>query len=336
MEFELPQKAQLQQAFADHIRRLCRERVKVVSYLGIVLVPLFSLLDLVLVPGTLFHFFLALRLGTAACLLMAIFSLHRPFGERWPSLIGGLIAVVVGGCMSLMTRYLGGYVSPYYAGLNLVFLAVSLLTLSVKESSITCLIVYATYLVPIVLLDRVERWDLFVNNNFFLLGTISMAVTSSYFIQRAGLREFSSKYELTLTNEKLKRLDEERSLLFSNLGDLISLSLDSETILRSVLKLIEENFRFERVGCLHINRDRQTFEKPIAGTGAGDFGKRLEEFWPRTLPTLGPSPGGTCWKSSELAVLVFFPSRKAGKPPGCCWLTMAIPRQGFRRTTSSH
>ena len=40
MEFELPQKAQLQQAFADHIRRLCRERVKILCYVGIVLIPL--------------------------------------------------------------------------------------------------------------------------------------------------------------------------------------------------------------------------------------------------------------------------------------------------------
>ncbi len=279
MEFELPQKAQLQQAFADHIRRLCRERVKVLCYIGIVLVPLFGLLDHVLVASSLFHFFLALRLGTAACLLTALFALHRPFGERRPSLIGILTAVVVGGCISLMTRYLGGYDSPYYAGLNLVLLSISLIApFSVKESSITCGVVYGTYLLPAILLDTIERWQIFVSNNFFLLGTISIAITGSYISQRLRFREFSSKYEVTLTNEKLKRLDEERSLLFSNLGDLISLSLDSETILRSVLKLIEENFRFGRAGCLRINRDRQTFEKPIAGAGAGDFKKRLEEF----------------------------------------------------------
>jgi len=145
VEFELPQKAQLQQAFADHIRRLCRERVKVLCYIGIVLVPLFGLLDIVLVPSSLFHFFLALRLGTAACLLVALFPLHRLFGERRPSLIGILTAVIVGGCISLMTRYLGGYESSYYAGLNLVLLSVGLIApFSVKESSVTCGMVYGT------------------------------------------------------------------------------------------------------------------------------------------------------------------------------------------------
>src|SRR5439155_8968852 len=180
-----------------------------------------------------------------------------------PSLIGILTAVVVGGSISLMISHLG-YESPYYAGLNLVLLSVSLIApFSVKESSITCGLIYGTYLLPVIRLDTIENWKVFLSNNFFLLGTISIAITGSYFSQRLRFREFSSKYELTLTNEKLKRLDEERSLLFSNLGDLISLSLDSDSILRSVLKLIEENFRFERVGCLRINRDRQTFEKPI-------------------------------------------------------------------------
>src|SRR5436309_1086745 len=117
MQCELPQ-AELGPAFVDYIRRLCRERVKVLCYLGIVLVSL---------PKSLFYYFLALRLGTAAFLLLALWMLRRPIGERWPSIFGMLTAVAVGGSISLMTRYLGGYESSYYAGLNLVFLSVSLI-----------------------------------------------------------------------------------------------------------------------------------------------------------------------------------------------------------------
>src|SRR5216117_3841831 len=89
MELEGPH---LEQAFAEHIRRLCRERVNVLCYLGIVLVPLFSLVDLALPPPSPFHFFLNLRLGTAAFLLLALLPLGRLVGERWPSLIGILTA----------------------------------------------------------------------------------------------------------------------------------------------------------------------------------------------------------------------------------------------------
>ena len=49
LELELHQKARLQQAFADHIRPLCRERVKILCYVGIVLIPLFSLLDWIVI-----------------------------------------------------------------------------------------------------------------------------------------------------------------------------------------------------------------------------------------------------------------------------------------------
>src|SRR5436309_8812701 len=99
MQCELPQ-AELGPAFAEYIRRLCRERVKVLCYLGIVLVPLFSLLDLFSLPTTLFYYFLALRLGTAVFLLLALLALRRPMGERRPSIIGMLTAVAVGGCIS--------------------------------------------------------------------------------------------------------------------------------------------------------------------------------------------------------------------------------------------
>ncbi len=272
----IEQKAQLQQAFREHIRSLCYERVSVLYHLGIVLVPLFGILDCFVAPDNLRYSFLILRVTTAAILLAILFVAYPTIGKRWPSFLGILGPPIVGGSISLMTFYLSGYESPYYAGLNLVILGVTLvMPFSVLECAITCGLVYASYLFPILLLNSIVRPDIFISNNFFILGTITIALTSAYFSQKLRFREFRSRYHLSLTNEKLTILDEERTLLFSNLGNLIISSLDWQSALLSVLKLVKENFGLGRAACLRVDRKNLVLGKPIVTEGDDEFRDRL-------------------------------------------------------------
>jgi predicted transcriptional regulator len=57
------QERHLQEAFRDHIKGLCSERVVVLYYLGIALLPLFGILDYFIAPTNLLHSFLILRLA---------------------------------------------------------------------------------------------------------------------------------------------------------------------------------------------------------------------------------------------------------------------------------
>src|SRR5262245_60561494 len=161
------QEGQLQEAFRAHIKGLCSERVVVLYYLGIVLLPVFGILDYFIAPTPLLHSFLILRLIAAVILLAILLIAYPTIGKQRPELLVVLGPPIVGGSISLMTIPTGGYESPYYAGLNLVILGVTLvMPFSLRESALTCCLVYATYFVPNLLVSTINRPELFLNNNF--------------------------------------------------------------------------------------------------------------------------------------------------------------------------
>ena len=254
----------LQEAFRAHIKDLCSERVVVLYYLGIALLPLFGVLDYFIAPTNLLHSFLILRLVAAIILLSILLVAYPAIGKQYPAALGIIGPPIVGGSVSLMIVRMGGYESPYYAGLNLVILGVTLvMPFSLRESALTCCLVYVTYFVPNLFVNTITRPDLFLNNNFFILGTIVIALTGSHYSQKLRFREFRSRLQLSQTNDKLTSLDEEKTLLFSNLGNLIISSLDSQNTLLSVLKLIKENFGFDRAACFRCDAQGRMTGKSV-------------------------------------------------------------------------
>jgi len=219
---------------------------------------------------------------------LAILLVAYPaIGKQHPALLGIVGPPIVGGSVSLMIVPLGGYESPYYAGLNLVILGVTLvMPFSLRESALTCCLVYATYFVPNLFVNTINRPDLFLNNNFFILGTIVIALTSSHYSQKLRFHEFRSRLQLSQTNDKLTSLDEEKTLLFSNLGNLIISSLDSQNTLLSVLKLIKENFGFDRAACFRCDAQGRMTGKPVLLDADEVFCSQLQDL--RT--TLQASP----------------------------------------------
>ena len=107
-------------------RALCRHGAKAACLLSITLVPAFGLLDRLLVPE---HaaFFLEVRLASVVALGVLLALLRLPFGARHALGIGVLVAWIVGLMIVLFTVYTGRDASPYYAGVNLVLVAVTLL-----------------------------------------------------------------------------------------------------------------------------------------------------------------------------------------------------------------
>ncbi|MFY9269608.1 MAG: HAMP domain-containing sensor histidine kinase [Candidatus Manganitrophaceae bacterium] len=142
------------------------------------------------------------------------------------NLLGAATAIMIGVTISLMVQYYGGYESPYYAGLNLVILGVSMLfAWGLKMMAAVCLTIYASYLIPVMLFDRIDHPEIFINNNAFLLATISIALTSAYFLSRLRYSEFESRYQLEesrealqVMNEKLTQLGEMRSRFFADIS----------------------------------------------------------------------------------------------------------------------
>ena len=127
--------------------------------------------------------------------------------------------LIVGFSISLMVRILDGYASPYYAGLNLVFLAIAVLVpWGITVSLLVCSLIYASYIIPILVYDRISDVGVLVNNNFFMLSTIAVALTSNYFNSLLHYREFLARYDLERARDELKELDTLKSQFFSNVS----------------------------------------------------------------------------------------------------------------------
>jgi len=215
----------LTSAFHAYLREINIRQVRVYCVLAFTLVPLFSLLDYFTVSDHFWTFFRIRLVCTMLLLFLFLLSFTRP-GKRHIDIIGGMAPLLIGGIISLMIRFLGGYESSYYAGLNLVMLGVAMLyAWKVKITAAICFIIYGLYIVPIVLYDKIEYPGILVNNNAFLLSTIVVALTSAYFLLHMRYQEFESRYKmeesrraLEISNQKLKELGEKKGQFFADIS----------------------------------------------------------------------------------------------------------------------
>src|SRR5580698_10497695 len=113
------------EAFAAHEKRQRIYTGKVACLLVVFLMPAGIFLDYFVYPENL-RLFLAIRL-TASLLACGLLYLHMTeFGQKYYRLLGVPIALLPASVIAWMIYYSPqGPASPYYAGLNLIVLAVS-------------------------------------------------------------------------------------------------------------------------------------------------------------------------------------------------------------------
>ncbi|MGO8678712.1 MAG: ATP-binding protein [Limisphaerales bacterium] len=203
-----------------------RERVstgKVASALVVILMPVGIVLDLWVYPEH-WLFFLVLRLVCSALAGLLWFLYTTPLGQKHDWALGMSIALLPAFFIAWMIYDTGIPTSPYYAGLNLVLLAVSVVVRwDVLESVLAVsgvLLMYAA-----VCLLRHGKGPLILNNFYFLTLTGIVVVTANFFFNRLRFREFKASYELERnrkaleeSNRKLLELDQVKSRFFANIS----------------------------------------------------------------------------------------------------------------------
>ena len=237
-----------------------QERIKtgkVASALVVFLMPVGIVLDFfVLADRAEIQFFLILRLVCSA-LVGVIWFLHTTaFGHKHYKLLGLPIALLPALFITWMIYAGKGKTLPYYAGLNLILLAVSVVVhWSVRESLLAIGSVLLMY--SIVCLPSGSNWDLAIifNNYYFLVLTGITVVIGNYFFNRLRFSEFSLRFELdrnkkTLeeSNQKLMELDQIKSRFFANISHelrtpLTLLLAPLETLLQRFNRALDEETR---------------------------------------------------------------------------------------------
>ncbi|MBL9175381.1 MAG: response regulator [Verrucomicrobiales bacterium] len=215
-------------AFADEDRRERLRIGKLGCALVILLMPLGFLLDMAVYPGDAPKFF-GLRILCSAVTAVLLALHYTAWGRRHVFWLGLPIALLPAGFIGLMIAKNHGYLSPYYAGLNLVLIAVNVVARwSVAESlGITCgiILIYVAASLPEVTRASPVQWDHLINNFYFLGLTGVIVVAGNALYNQLRIREFTLRFQLNRNqqlleenNRKLRELDEIKGRFFANIS----------------------------------------------------------------------------------------------------------------------
>lgn len=216
---------QVLEAFQAYERRERITNTRVGCALVLTLMPAGIPMDYFVYPEH-FDLFLQLRLAAAVVAGIILLLLRLPGTRRWSHAFGFVIPFVPVFFITWMIAVSEGFLSPYYAGLNLVLLAVgAVLRWTVAESLFFVLTVLALYIgtgvfhggdIPVGVLA----------NNFFFIGCMDIiAVVGNFYAHRQRRREFVLRYELDASraqleesNRKLTELDQIKGRFFANIS----------------------------------------------------------------------------------------------------------------------
>jgi response regulator RpfG family c-di-GMP phosphodiesterase/signal transduction histidine kinase len=261
----------LVEGFQKESRERAVRDVRLTTSVGTVAFAFFIILDRCIYPQY-FLQLLLIRLGVFIC-FSGIFAASYTFlGKKAPLFLSAMVYLVAGLSIVGMVHLVGGYSTPYYAGINLVLLGfIFLLPIGPKLTLIICAVLYIGYLVPILVFQTISDFSLFLNNNFFLLCSIILVVISSAMNRQIRFREFSGRYNLAQANEDLKKLDVLKSQFFANV------SHEVRTPLTSILAPVQSLYQGD-VGPLEPEHQRLIGQVYINGLKLLDMINQMLDF----------------------------------------------------------
>lgn len=189
------------------------------------LYPLFGILDYLTAPPQ----WLWLLYGTRAVITAVTLGMFRVLNtklfETRSNAVSAAYIVLISLGISLMTVFMGGLSSPYYAGLSLVIVATGLLFVWPMAVVIpTHATIVVSFLLPNLILGRGADALTSISNLFFLVSTAIIAGTGQV-LAHASLREQvanqsileGTRKNLEVANDELKKLDRFKSEFFANI-----------------------------------------------------------------------------------------------------------------------
>jgi len=197
-------------AFERYRSELTHRAAASVAVLGGVLIPLFLVLDAVVMPPELLGRFAAYRGVVTGLIFLQWLLIKRTSPSSWSFLHGYFLTFIAGFMISWMTVDLGGFDSRYYAGLMLVVVAVNLLLpWRPLHSAANGFLTVSMYVVlGAAFGGRFDAASL-TGNLFFLCSMVVIAVASTSLRHDLLEREFYLRAELVQANASLDRSRQE-------------------------------------------------------------------------------------------------------------------------------
>jgi signal transduction histidine kinase len=212
----------LSEAYAEADAGVRLRHVRIALVLFLPLVSSFAVLDWLIYPE-LFGAMLRIRLAVGVLFIGILALTFTPLG-RYIRAIGVVSAIVAGISISWMVAISEGAASPYYAGLNLILVVMSvLLPWTLRETAVVCAATIASYVAACAwhspdLPALGKDLPVLANNLFFLVTTSIICMTASHYQSLRRFEEFRLRYELDRQNRQLESLDRQKTEFFANVS----------------------------------------------------------------------------------------------------------------------
>ncbi len=199
-----PLAARLRPGFEGYRDQLIHEWLRTLTKMGAVLYPAFWILDNFIIPPQSLSQVTWYRVAVTVGILGLYFVIRATRPSRLSYLYGYVLSFLTAGGIVLMTRLLGGFDSGYYAGLNLVIVAVNvMLPWRAIHSAINGALVIALYVIANVN-DPDYTAAHVINNLYFMGGTVVIAVAINHVKYLLIRQEYFLREEILKANENLE------------------------------------------------------------------------------------------------------------------------------------
>lgn len=202
----------------DEVLLLNLNAARVLALIGAVLVPAFALTGIdTLVSPERSRVFLAIRLATAL-VCIGIYGLTRlKHMQRHGELLAWSVIMAVGACIAVLIRQLG-YETPYYAGLNLVYLGSMLIVSTGWRTAFACGLVLSLYAAPVLIWEmHAVDWPVLINNLQFQFFTIVVVVIFNHYQSKRRVGEIISRLTIAKQAKQLEDLDQYKREFIANI-----------------------------------------------------------------------------------------------------------------------
>jgi signal transduction histidine kinase len=217
--------AELEQRWGAWLLSRNRRGLRGALWIVITLYPLFGVLDYMIAPEDWLWLLYSTRAFITLVTLVMFRVVRTTFFDRHPYALSASFMILASFGISMMTVFMGGLASPYYAGLTLAIVATGLLFVWPMEVVIpTHATIVISFLLPNVVLSTGGDALTSVSNIVFLVSTALIAGIGqilAYASQREQVANQAiidrTRANLEVAHEELKKLDKFKSEFFANI-----------------------------------------------------------------------------------------------------------------------
>lgn len=172
--------------------------------MGAVLFMFIGILDYVSTPEN-FKRFIIYRIIIASILLISSFLVKKLTTRYSQFALGYFVVIASAIIIEFMILQFGGHKSDYYVGMILLSICVlGFIPVSIYFSLVSVLLIYSTYLFPIIITEKITDFRTFFMSNFFMVSVFVTVVAWRYFSNKSIINELKLQHEI---NKKKMELE---------------------------------------------------------------------------------------------------------------------------------